>query len=50
MNFQMLGLAFYTLGNKPSENNSGDKNVYGDRKNQVKYTFLTIKNVSEKIK
>ena len=48
MNFQVLGLAFYTLRNKPSENNSDNKNVFGDRKKQAKYAFLAMENVSEK--
>ena len=48
MNFEMLKLAFYTLRIKPSEDNSDNKNVYGDRKKQAKYAFLAIENVSEK--
>ena len=48
MNFQVLELAFYTLRNKHSENNSDNKKVLGDRKKQAKYAFLAIENVSEK--
>ena len=48
MNFEVLKLAFYTLRNKPSENNSDNKNAYGERKKQAKYAFLAIENVSEK--
>ena len=48
MNFQVLGLTFYTLRNKHSENNSDNKNVQGDKKKQTKYAFLVIENVNEK--
>ena len=48
IDFQVLGVAFYTLRNKHSENNSDKRNVEGDKKKQEKYAFLAIENASEK--
>ena len=48
MNFRDLGVAFYTLAKKHSENNSGNKNVHGNRERQDKYSYFPIEKVSEK--
>ena len=48
MSVQVQGVVIYTFKNKPSENNSNNKNVSGDRKMQKKYVFLAVENVSEK--
>ena len=43
------GVAFYSPQNKHSEKKNSDKrNVWGNRNKQEKYSFLAIKNVSEK--
>ena len=48
MSVQVLVVFIYTFKNKPSENDSNNKNVSENRKIQEKYVFLAVENVNEK--